>query len=98
MVNEGESAPSSGSGASTSVSQNRPVVMPESFAALDSEEWDSWISHFEDCAVINGWSDERKARTSSTQHVVRIFARTLKQQRLIHRSDFKLQLCNQGLS
>jgi len=38
---------------------------------------------------------ERKARTSSTQQVVRIFARTLKQQRLIHRSDFELQLCNQ---
>ena len=36
--------------------------MPESFAALDSEEWDSWISHFEDCAVINGCGDERKAQ------------------------------------
>ena len=36
--------------------------MPESLAALHSEEWDSWISHFEDCAVINGWSDERKAQ------------------------------------
>jgi len=33
---------------------------------------------------------ERKARTSSTQHVLRIFARTLKQQRLIHiRSEFQ---------
>ena len=62
MVNESDSAASSGSGTSTSVSQNRPVVMPESFAALDSEEWDSWISHFEDCTVINGWSDERKAQ------------------------------------
>lgn len=62
MVNESDSAASSGAGASASVSQNRPVVMPESFAALDSEEWDSWISHFEDCAVINGWSDERKAQ------------------------------------
>ena len=62
MVNEGDSAASSGSGTSASVSQNMPVVMPESFAALDSEEWDSWISHFEDCAVINGWSNERKAQ------------------------------------
>ena len=62
MVNEGDSAASSGSGTSASVSQNRPVVMPESFAALDSEEWDSWISHFEGCAVINGWSNERKAQ------------------------------------
>ena len=62
MVTEGDSAASAGSGTSASVSQNRPVVMPESFAALDSEEWDSWISHFEDCAVINGWSNERKAQ------------------------------------
>ena len=36
--------------------------MPESLAALHSEEWDSWISHFEDCPVINGWSHERKAQ------------------------------------
>ena len=62
MVNESDSATPSGSGTSTSVSQNRPVVMPEPFAALDNEEWDSRISHFEDCAVINGWSDERKAQ------------------------------------
>ena len=34
--------------------------MPESSKALDSEEWDSWISHFEDCAVINGWSNKQK--------------------------------------
>ena len=45
-----------------SLSQNRPVVMPESFAALDSKEWDSWISHFKNCAVLNGWSDERKVQ------------------------------------
>jgi len=36
--------------------------MPESFEALDSEEWDSWISHLEDCTVINGWNDGRKAK------------------------------------
>ena len=51
MVNESDSATSC-SGTSASVS----------FAALDSEEWDSWIYHFEDCAVINGWSDKRKAQ------------------------------------
>ena len=39
-----------------------PWLCLSHFAALDSEEWDSWISHFEDCAVINGWSDERKAQ------------------------------------
>ena len=62
MATESDSSTLSGSGTSTSVSQNRPVVMPESFAALDNEEWDSWISHFEDCAIINGWNDGRKAQ------------------------------------
>ena len=62
MVNESDSAASSGSGTLASLSQNRPVVMPESFAGLDSKEWDSWISHFEDCTVINGWSDEQKVQ------------------------------------
>ena len=62
MATESDSATLSGSGTSTSVSQNRPVVMPESFAALDNAEWDSWISHFEDCAIINGWNDRRKAQ------------------------------------
>ena len=38
------------------------MVTPESFTALDSEEWDSWIFHFEDCAVINGWSDRQKVQ------------------------------------
>ena len=55
MVNKSDSASSSRSGTSTSVSL-------KSFAALDSEEWDSWISHIEDCVVINGWSDGRKAQ------------------------------------
>lgn len=34
--------------------------MPESFAALENNEWDSWISYFADCAVIKGWSGGRK--------------------------------------
>lgn len=62
MVTEGEQAQPSSTGATAALSQNRPIVMPESFAALESEEWDSWIAHFEDCAVINGWSAERKAQ------------------------------------
>lgn len=36
--------------------------MPESFAALENNEWDSWISYFEDCAVIKGWSEGQKAQ------------------------------------
>ena len=36
--------------------------MPESFAALDSKEWDLWLAHFEDCAEINGWNPERRAQ------------------------------------
>ena len=41
------------------------LFMPKSFAALDSEEWDSWISHFEDCTVIKGWSERTKMRSFS---------------------------------
>ena len=62
MVNESGSAAPSGSGTLNSVLQNRPVVMPESFAALDNEEWDSWISYFEDCAGIKGWIEGQKAQ------------------------------------
>ena len=36
--------------------------MPESFAAGENEDWHSWMSHFEDCAVLNGWNNERKAQ------------------------------------
>ena len=36
--------------------------MPEAFSAAGSEEWDSLLSHFEDCSVINEWSDARKAQ------------------------------------
>ena len=44
---------------------NRPIVMPEEFSAAGSEEWDSWLSHFEDCSVIiNEWSDHRNAQSS----------------------------------
>ena len=43
---------------------NRPIVMPEEFSAAGSEEWDSWLSHFEDCSVIiNEWSDHRNAQS-----------------------------------
>ena len=56
MVTEGEQNQPSSTGATAALSQNRPIVMPESFASLESDEWDSWIAHVEDCAVINGWS------------------------------------------
>jgi len=36
--------------------------MPESFAMLDNQEWDSWISHFKDCAVINSRSNKQKVK------------------------------------
>ena len=36
--------------------------MPESYAATDNEDWESWLAHFEDCALINEWGDERKAQ------------------------------------
>ncbi|CAH3157892.1 unnamed protein product, partial [Porites lobata] len=64
MVNpDGETpAPSSGATAQAATSSNRPIVMPEAFSAAGNEEWDSWLSHFEDCAVINEWNDARKAQ------------------------------------
>lgn len=65
MVTEGDNAAtSSGATASSQAASNsnRPVVMPEAFSAGGNEEWDSWLSHFEDCAVINEWNDARKAQ------------------------------------
>lgn len=64
MVNpDGETpAPSSGATAQAATSSIRPIVMPEAFSAAGNEEWDSWLSHFEDCAVINEWNDARKAQ------------------------------------
>ena len=62
MVTKGENTTPSSSGTATALSQNRPVAMPESFAALDSKEWDLWLVHFEDCAEINGWNPERRAQ------------------------------------
>ena len=62
MGKDDDSASPASSGASAALSQHRPIVMPESFAALDSEEWDSWISHFEDCAELNEWNEARRAQ------------------------------------
>ena len=36
--------------------------MPEAFLAVENEEWDLWLSHFEDCAVINEWNHASKAQ------------------------------------
>ena len=63
VKNEGETpAPSSGATAQAATSSNRPIVMPEAFLAVENEEWDSWLSHFEDCAVINEWNHASKAQ------------------------------------
>ena len=62
--NEGETpATSSTATAQAVTSSNRPIVMLEAFSAAGNEEWDSWLSHFEDCAVINEWNDMRKAQS-----------------------------------
>ena len=61
--NEAETpAPSSGATAQAATSSNRPVVMLEAFLATRNKEWDSWLSHFEDCAVITECNDARKAQ------------------------------------
>ena len=64
MTTPGET-PSTSSGTTASsqaAASNGPIVMPEAFSAAGSEEWDSWLSHFVDCSVINEWSDHRKAQ------------------------------------
>ena len=66
--NEGETpTTSSGATAQAATSSNRPIVMPEAFSASGNEEWDSWLSHFEDCAVINKWNDARKVQFLSVR-------------------------------
>ena len=62
MGNKDDDSASPSSPGASVLSQHRPIVMPESFAALDSEEWDSWISHFEDCAELNEWNGARRAQ------------------------------------
>ena len=39
---------------------NRPLVKPERFDG--SEDWNSYIQHFEWCAELNGWNETEKAR------------------------------------
>lgn len=42
--------------------QSRPIVMPDAFAGKKEEDFDSWISYFENCADINGWTAEVKCK------------------------------------
>ena len=37
---------------------SHPLVLPDPFSGVGS--WESWISHFDDVAVINSWDDEQK--------------------------------------
>lgn len=62
MFTEGENNTASSSGAATALSQNRPILTAKSFAAQDSEEWDSWLAHFEDFAEIKGWNPAQRAQ------------------------------------
>ena len=45
----------------------RPIVMPEAFSAAKDEDWFSWIQHFEDCADLNEWSDEKRCKFLSVR-------------------------------
>ena len=38
----------------------RPVVLPETFDG--TKNWDEWFFHFENVAVVNGWSDADKLK------------------------------------
>ena len=37
----------------------RPVVMPDAFSGESSETWEDWIDEFEECAILNKWSEEQ---------------------------------------
>ena len=39
---------------------SRPLVKPERFDG--SEDWNSYIQHFEWCAELNGWNEREKAK------------------------------------
>ena len=45
-----------------SSTMHRPIVMPESFSGGKEEDWGSWIKYFENCADINGWSNDIKSK------------------------------------
>ena len=39
---------------------NRPLIKPERYDG--SEDWSTYIQHFEWCADLNGWTDQEKAK------------------------------------
>lgn len=61
------SSESSSGGGSVSTGPVRPIVMPEAFSAAKDEDWFSWIQHFEDCADLNEWSDEKRCKFLSVR-------------------------------
>ena len=36
----------------------KPIILPETFNGEAS--WDDWVTHFDNCAVVNGWDAENK--------------------------------------
>ena len=60
-----DDASSSSSGAA--IGPLRPIVMPEAFSAKKDEDWISWIRHFEDCADLNEWSQEKRCKFLSVR-------------------------------
>ena len=68
-MTEDENTTPSSSGATAALSQNTPIVMPESFTALNSQKWDLWLAHFEDCVKINSWNPAWRAQFSCGPYV-----------------------------
>jgi len=38
------------------------LICRNSYRQWRKKEWDSWLAHFKDCAVINGWGNACKAQ------------------------------------
>ena len=79
----------------TSSTSSGTTAPPQAVAGIfvgGSEEWDSWLSHFKDCSVINKWSEARKAQFL---HVCMRGAALLQQQS-IARNSGQLQKFEEG--
>lgn len=40
----------------------KPVVMSHTFSSVRDGDWEDWLSSYETCAVINGWTDDIKCK------------------------------------
>ena len=36
---------------------SKPIILPETFSG--DKNWEQWMFHFRDCAVVNEWDDSQ---------------------------------------